>query len=58
VRWVVPRRIDHRIQFDRIHIFEHRPSQAKAWTVWENEILAPFLAGHPDTIRFTSYEEL
>ena len=29
-----------------------------AWTVWENEILAPFLAGHPDTIRFTSYEEL
>jgi hypothetical protein len=30
----------------------------KAWTVWENEILAPFLTGHPDTIRFTSYEEL
>ena len=30
----------------------------KAWTVWENDILAPFLAGHPDTIRFTSYEEL
>jgi hypothetical protein len=28
VRWVVPRRIDHRIQFDRIHTFEHRPSQA------------------------------
>jgi hypothetical protein len=28
------------------------------WTVWENEILAPLLARHPDTIRFTSYEEL
>jgi hypothetical protein len=30
----------------------------KAWRVWEDEILAPFLSGHPDTIRFTSYEEL
>jgi hypothetical protein len=28
VRRVVPRRIDHRIQFDRIHTFEHRPSEA------------------------------
>jgi len=27
VRRVVPRRINHRIQFDRIHTFEHRPSQ-------------------------------
>ena len=30
----------------------------KGWMVWENEILAPFLTGDPDTIRFTSYEEL
>ena len=30
----------------------------KAWMVWEDEILAPFLARPPDTIRFTSYEEL
>jgi len=29
----------------------------KGWMVWENEILAPFLARHPDTIRFTSYVE-
>ena len=28
MRRVVPRRLDHRIQFDRIHTFEHRPSQA------------------------------
>ena len=28
------------------------------WRVWENEVLAPFLSQHPDTIRFTSYEEL
>src|SRR4029077_598845 len=28
VRRVVPRRIDHRTQFDRIHTFEHGPSQA------------------------------
>ena len=28
------------------------------WKVWENEILAPFLIQHPDTIHFTSYEEL
>jgi hypothetical protein len=26
VRRAVPRRIHHRIQFDRIHTFEHRPS--------------------------------
>jgi len=26
--------------------------------VWENDILAPFPVRHPDTIRFTSYEEL
>ena len=28
------------------------------WQVWENEILAPLLAQDPDTIRFTSYEEV
>ena len=28
------------------------------WKVWENEILAPLLAQDPDTIRFTSYQEI
>jgi hypothetical protein len=28
------------------------------WKIWENVILAPLLAQHPDTIRFTSYEEV
>ena len=28
------------------------------WKVWENEVLAPFLVQHPDTIRFTSYIDL
>jgi hypothetical protein len=28
------------------------------WKVWENEVLAPLLARDPDTIRFTSYDEL
>jgi hypothetical protein len=28
------------------------------WQVWEAEVLAPFLAQHPDAIRFTAYEEL
>jgi len=28
------------------------------WKIWEEEILAPFLAQHPDAIRFTAYEEL
>jgi hypothetical protein len=28
------------------------------WKVWENTILAPLLAQHPDAIRFTSYEEV
>ena len=27
------------------------------WKIWE-ELLAPFLAQHPDAIRFTAYEEL
>jgi hypothetical protein len=27
------------------------------WKIWETEVLAPFLSRHPDTIRFTSYEE-
>jgi GrpB-like predicted nucleotidyltransferase (UPF0157 family) len=30
----------------------------ETWKVWEGEILAPFLAEHPDAIRFTTYEEL
>ena len=28
------------------------------WKIWENEILAPLLSQDPDTIRFTSYEEV
>jgi hypothetical protein len=28
------------------------------WKIWEGECLAPFLANHPDSIRFTAYEEV
>ncbi len=28
------------------------------WKVWENGVLATFLTQDPDTIRFTSYEEI
>lgn len=28
------------------------------WRVWEEEILRPLLAGDPDRIRFTAYEEI
>ncbi len=28
------------------------------WQVWEDELLAPLLTQDPDTITFTSYEEL
>ena|SRR5438034_1185997 len=28
------------------------------WKVWENEVLAPLLVQAPDTIRFTSYQEV
>ena len=28
------------------------------WKVWENTVLAPFLTHNPDTVRFTSYEEV
>src|SRR5436309_7627341 len=28
------------------------------WKIWEREILAPFLVDPPDSIRFTTYEEL
>ena len=28
------------------------------WKIWENSVLAPLLAQDPDTIRFTSYEEI
>jgi hypothetical protein len=57
-----------------IWIFESRPAWERLWgtpeaprspaeypdnwKIWENEILAPFLAQDPDTIRFTSYEEI
>ena len=30
----------------------------ESWKIWENTILAPLLAQDPDTIRFTSYEEV
>ncbi len=37
----------------------HPPSRyPKTWQVWENEVLAPLLSQDPDTIRFTSYEEV
>jgi hypothetical protein len=37
-----------------------RPAAAypEKWKIWENEVLAPFLTQDPDTIRFTSYEEV
>lgn len=28
------------------------------WRIWEGELLAPILSGHPDAITFTAYEEL
>jgi hypothetical protein len=35
------------------------PSQyPEKWQIWEKEILAPFLTQDPDTIRFTSYQEV
>jgi hypothetical protein len=30
----------------------------ESWRLWENSVLAPFLSQDPDTIRFTSYEEV
>ena len=30
----------------------------ESWRIWENAVLAPFLIQDPDTIRFTSYEEV
>lgn len=30
----------------------------KHWKTWENDVLAPLLNQDPDTIRFTSYEEV
>ncbi|SRR5260370_820791 len=37
-----------------------RPASAypAKWKTWENEILASLLTQDPDTIRFTSYQEL
>jgi hypothetical protein len=33
----------------------HYPAK---WQVWERQVLTPLLAQDPDTIRFTSYQEL
>jgi hypothetical protein len=30
----------------------------ESWRTWEAEVLAPFLAQHPDAIRYTAYEVL
>ena len=35
-----------------------RQEYPEKWRVWEEELLAPLLSGHPDAIRFTAYEEL
>jgi hypothetical protein len=40
---------------------EHpRPSREypDTWRIWEEELLAPFLANRPDDLRFTAYEEM
>jgi heme-degrading monooxygenase HmoA len=37
----------------------HPPSHyPERWQTWENEILAPLLVQDPDSIRFTSYQEV
>jgi hypothetical protein len=35
-----------------------RPQYPEKWRVWEEELLAPILSGHPDAITFIAYEEL
>ncbi len=35
-----------------------REGYPENWKVWEDQVLAPFLEEDPDSIRFTSYEEL
>jgi hypothetical protein len=35
-----------------------REKYPEKWRIWEEELLAPVLSGHPDAIRFTAYEEL
>ena len=35
-----------------------RTQYPEKWRVWEEELLAPILRGHPDAITFTAYEEL
>lgn len=40
---------------DRPRAFADYPP---TWKTWESEVLARFLDRDPDTIRFTSYEEL
>jgi hypothetical protein len=65
---------DRRGAFAAIWVFESRDAWEKLWgppdapfapsryppkwKAWENEILAPLLSRDPDTIRFTSYEEV
>ena len=35
-----------------------RTQYPEKWRVWEEELLASILSGHPDAITFTAYEEL
>ncbi len=39
---------------------EPRPKQdyPPSWKIWEDEVLAPFLAEHPERIAFTAYQQL
>lgn len=36
----------------------HAADYPEKWKTWENDVLAPLLDRDPDTIRFTSYEEV
>ncbi len=33
-----------------------RQDYPPSWRIWEDEFLAPLLAQHPDSIRYTAYE--
>ena len=33
-----------------------RTEYPEKWRIWEEELLAPILSGHPDAIAFTAYE--
>lgn len=35
----------------------HRQEYPRNWMIWENEVLAPFIAEDPDLITFTAYEQ-